>query len=121
MELVKRYYLHIIFALFLAALFLWSTFMISTGILLGCFTLGGFIVLYKRLGILKRLALKFPALFDIGAALLTYLLFGQTIIGLIAAAVVGLGTSLLIDLQISSEMREKQERNQKLAEALQGA
>ncbi len=84
MELVKRYYLHIVFALFLAALFLWSTFMISTGILLGCFTLGGFIVLYKRLGILKRLALKFPALFDIGAALLTYLLFGQTIIGLIA-------------------------------------
>ncbi len=121
MNFLKRYYLHLVFALFLAALFMWSTFMISTGILLGCFTLGGFIVLYKRIKLLESLALRFPALFDIGAALLTYLLFGQTIVGLIAAAVVGLGTSLLIDLQISAEMREKQERNQKLAEALQGA
>ena len=101
MELVKRYYLHIVFALFLAALFLWSTFMISTGILLGCFTLGAFVILYKRMPFLKKAALKYPAFFDIGCAVTTYFLFGQTIVGLIAASIVGLGSSMLLDIEIN--------------------
>ena len=118
MNFLKRYYLHLAFALFLAALFMWSTFMISTGILLGCFTLAGFIVLYKRIALLESMALRFPALFDIGAALLTYLLFGQTIIGLIAAAVVGLGTSMLLDIQLVSEQTKQKTRAERIIEAL---
>ena len=118
MNFLKRYYLHLVFALFLAALFMWSTFMISTGILLGCFTLGGFIVLYKRIALLESMALKFPALFDIGAALLTYLLFGQTIVGLIAAAVVGLGTSMLLDIQLMSEQERQKTRAERIIETL---
>ena len=118
MNFLKRYYLHLTFALFLAALFMWSTFMISTGILLGCFTLGGFVVLYKRIAMLEKLALRYPAVFDVGAALLTYLLFGQTIVGLIAAAVVGLGTSLLIDLQIQDEEERQKTRSQRIIDIL---
>ena len=92
--------------------------MISTGILLGCFTLGGFTVLYKRIEILRKLTLKFPAFFDISAALFTYLLFGQTIVGLIAAAVVGLGTSLLIDLQLQNEQEKQKTRSQHIISVL---
>lgn len=92
--------------------------MISTGILLGCFTLAGFIILYKRIALLQSMALRFPAFFDIGAALLTYLLFGQTIVGLIAAAVVGLGTSLLIDLQIQDEEEKQKTRSQRIIDIL---
>ena len=118
MNFLKRYYLHIIFALFLAALFMWSTFMISTGVLLGCFTLGGFIVLYKRIALLKSMALRYPAFFDIAAALLTYGLFGQTIVGLIAAAVVGLGTSMLIDLQLKSTEERREEESRRMESVL---
>jgi len=118
MNFLKKYYLHLTFAVFLASLFMWSTFMISTGILLGCFTLGGFVVLYKRIALLENLALRFPAFFDIGAALITYLLFGQSIIGLIAASVVGLGTSMLIDLQLQDEQQKQKTRSERIIDIL---
>jgi hypothetical protein len=92
--------------------------MISTGILLGCFTLAGFSILYKRIPILKQAALKFPGIFDISAALITYAIFGQTIIGLIAAAVVGLGTSILIDLQLKSNEKIQKSRAESIIDIL---
>lgn len=89
---------------------LMGSLLLSTGILLGLFTLAGFTILYNRFPFLKKLAMKYPGFFDIGAAVLTYMLFGTTVSGLIAAAIVGIGTSFLLDVQLSGYKLEQEER-----------
>jgi len=94
--------------------------LLTTGLLLGCLTLAGFTVIYQRFPILKKCAMRFPGLFDVGACLATYCIFGPTIIGLISAAVVGLGTSFLLDFQVQGYRLAKEEMRQRMAEGLEG-
>jgi hypothetical protein len=101
---------NIIVVSFILLLAFWGSFMISTGVLLGLLTLAGFYVMYNRLSIVRKFSLSAPGFFDIGAALLTYLMFGSTVIGLIAAAIVGLGTSMLLDYEIQRVNEQKLER-----------
>ena len=102
----------------LAVMLMWGSYLVTTGILLGLLTLAGFTVLYHRISSLKKIAIKFPAFFDIGAAFLTYWMFGATVIGLIAAAIAGLGTSFLLDIAIENENEKTINRNKAFAEAL---
>lgn len=102
----------------LAILMMWGSYLVTTGILLGLLTLAGFAVLYHRISFLKSIAIKFPGAFDVGAAFLTYWMFGATVIGLIAAAIAGLGTSFLLDIAIENENEKNNKRDAAFAEAL---
>jgi len=97
---------------------MWGSYLVTTGILLGLLTLAGFTVLYHRISFLRDIAIKFPGAFDISAAFLTYWMFGATVIGLIAAAIAGLGTSFLLDIAIENENEKINKRNEAFAEAL---
>jgi|LWDU01.1.fsa_nt_gi hypothetical protein len=102
----------------LAILMMWGSYLVTTGILLGLLTLAGFAVIYNRIPFLKNIAIKFPGFFDISAAFLTYWMFGATVIGLIAAAIAGLGTSFLLDIAIENENEKINKRDAAFAEAL---
>lgn len=102
----------------LAILMMWGSYLVTTGILLGLLTLAGFAVLYHRISFLKSIAIKYPGAFDISAAFLTYWMFGATVIGLIAAAIAGLGTSFLLDIAIENENEKINKRDAAFAEAL---
>jgi membrane associated rhomboid family serine protease len=93
-------------AVVLVGTIIWGSVLISSGMLLGLMTLAGFVILYKRIPLLKKFATRYPAVFDISAAAITYFMFGSTIIGLLAAAVVGLGTSILLDFEMKRTKRE---------------
>jgi len=88
----------------------WGSFIISTGMLLGVMTLGAFTIMYNRIPFLRRIANKFPAALDICAAILTYCLLGNTVTALIASAVVGLGSSFLLDIQLSGQQEKEASR-----------
>jgi len=110
---------NIIVASFVLLLAFCGSFMISTGALLGLLTLAGFYAMYKRIPILRKLSLSAPGFFDVGAALLTYLMFGSTVVGLIAAAIVGLGTSVLLDYEIQKANQQKLEHCNNVVTILQ--
>lgn len=102
----------------MAFILLWGTAIMSTGILLGLLTLAGLVVIYSRMPALKKVAIKFPAFCDVGAALATYFVLGGTLAGLVAAGVVGLGTSFLLNIQIEQQRLEELERKQAFIGAL---
>lgn len=77
-------------------LMIYGTALISNGVLLGCLTLMGLVAICSRVPKIKDIACRFPLVFEIGSAALTYMFLGGSVTGLIAAAVVGLGTSALI-------------------------
>ena len=116
--LTNRTVRYLVLGSLLAILVMWSSYLVATGILLGLLTLAGFAVIYNRIPFLKNTATKFPAFFDISAAVLTYWMFGATVIGLIAAAIAGLGTSFLLDIAIENENEKINKRNEAFAEAL---
>jgi len=116
--LANRTVRYLVLGSLLAILIMWSSYLVATGILLGLLTLAGFTVIYNRISFLKSIAIKFPGLFDISAAVLTYWMFGATVIGLIAAAIAGLGTSFLLDIAIENENEKINKRNEAFAKAL---
>ena len=116
--LTDRTIRYLALGLLLAILMMWGSYLVTTGILLGLLALAGFTVLYRRISFLKRIAIKFPGFFDVTAAFMTYWMFGATVIGLIAAAIAGLGTSFLLDIAIENENEKTNNRNEAFAKAL---
>lgn len=71
--------------------------MVTTGFLLGALSLGGWFIIYKKLPrTMRNFLVKRPLFTDAVAAILTYVLFQGTIIGLFAAAFCGLLTSAFL-------------------------
>lgn len=74
--------------------------MLTTGFMLGCLTVGGFYLIYRKFPHrLKRYLCERPLLSDLVAAIFTYILFSGTIIGLFAAAFAGIIVSILLAIR----------------------
>jgi hypothetical protein len=71
--------------------------MLATGLTLACLTATGFYMVYRKLPArVRRFMEKHVLLTDAVACLLTYMLFGGTLVALFAAAWMGLLTSVLL-------------------------
>jgi hypothetical protein len=73
--------------------------MITTGLALAALTGAGFYLIYRKLpGRLRRFLQRHILLTDAVACLLTYILFGGTLVALFAAAWIGLIVSIMLAL-----------------------
>jgi len=78
--------------------------MIADGFSLALLTTAGFIIVYKKLPRkVRRFLEKFSLLTDIVSLLLVYILFGQTLVALFAAAFTGLFVSALLHIANNQE------------------
>lgn len=90
----------LIFILLSTVLCIYANALISGGVILGILTFTGLAIIVSRSTVIMRLCRKAPLAAEIGSAALTYWILGGTITGLIAAAVVGIGTSCALGLTI---------------------
>lgn len=97
------------FVLLAVTLVVFGSATIATGVLLGVLTILGFIAITIRMPFIASFAKKVPILFEIGGAVCTYLVLGQSVTGLIAAAVVGLGLSALIGYQVDAQPQTEEQ------------
>lgn len=80
-----------------AILFTMGSTLVANAVVLGSVTTIGGILLYLRLpSWLKRLIMRFSVVADVGAAILTYFVFGETATALLAAGIVGCMTSAIL-------------------------
>ena len=85
--------------------------MISTGLSLAVLTATGFYMIYRKLpGSVRRFLHRHPLLTDSIACLLTYSLFGGTLVALFAAAWVGVIVSIMLAITSNPEMNAMLEK-----------
>lgn len=78
-------------------LFTLGSTMITNAVVLGSVTTIGGVLLYIRFPAwLRRLIMKWSVVVDVGAAILTYFVFGETATALLAAGLVGCLTSAIL-------------------------
>lgn len=94
-----------------AVLIIYGSALISNGVLLGCLTILGFVLICARIPGFANLARRAPILFEFGGALLTYLILGGSTTGMIAAAVAGIGITSLLGLPGSPPSEEYTQQN----------